>query len=118
MQDEINEQNELYEHFRFIADKGQKPLRIDKFLVNRILNTSRSKIQSAASAGNILVNNKAIKSNYKVKPNDVISIVLAFPPREFELIPQNIPLNIIYEDDDVWFNGLWYNLGSFKYPSI
>ena len=101
MQDEINESVELYEHFRFIADKGQKMLRIDKFLVNRILNVSRSKIQSAATAGNILVNNNIVKPNYKVKPDDVISVVLAFPPRETEIIPENIPLNIIFEDDEL-----------------
>ncbi len=96
-----NENQELFEHFRFIVDAGQKPLRIDKFLVNRIENASRNKIQSAASAGNILVNEKSVKSNYKVKPNDVISIVMTFPPREIELIPQDIPINIVYEDDDI-----------------
>jgi 23S rRNA pseudouridine1911/1915/1917 synthase len=92
---------ELYEHYKFIADKKQKPLRIDKFLVNRLENTSRNKIQSAAEAGNILVNQKQVKPNYKVKPGDIISIVLAYPPREIELIPENIPLNIVYEDDDL-----------------
>lgn len=94
-----NEENELYEHFRIEVDAGQKPLRIDKFLVNRIENASRSKIQSAADAENILVNQKPVKSNYKVKPNDIISIVMAYPPREIELIPENIPLDIVYEDD-------------------
>ncbi|MGM0407136.1 MAG: RluA family pseudouridine synthase [Bacteroidota bacterium] len=96
-----NEEQELYEHFRFDIDPGQKPLRIDKFLVNRIENASRSKIQSAADADNILVNNKAVKSNYKVKPGDVVSIVMAYPPREIELIPEDIPLNIVYEDDQL-----------------
>jgi len=96
-----NEDQELYEHYRFEADPGQKPLRIDKFLVNRIENASRSKIQSAAEAENILVNNQAVRSNYKVKPGDIISIVMAYPPREIELIPENIPLNIIYEDDQL-----------------
>ena len=96
-----NDDQELYEHFRFEVDPGQKPLRIDKFLVNRIENASRSKIQSAAEADNILVNNLAVKSNYKVKPGDVISIVMAYPPREIELIPENIPLNIVYEDDQL-----------------
>ncbi len=95
------EQEELFEHYRFTADKGQEPLRIDKFLMDRIANTSRNKIQQAASAGNILVNNKAVKSNYKVKPNDEISIVLPYPPRQIELIPQDIPLDIVYEDDEV-----------------
>jgi len=96
-----NEDQELFEHYRFEVDKGQKPLRIDKFLVNRIENASRSKIQSAADAENILVNNIPVKSNYKVKPNDIISIVMAYPPREIELIPEDIPLNIVYEDDQL-----------------
>ncbi len=98
---DFQEQQELYEHFRIVADKGQQLLRIDKFLVNRLESTSRSKIQNAAAAGNIRVNNIPVKANYKIKPNDVISIVLAFPPRELELIPQNIPLKIVYEDNDV-----------------
>ena len=96
-----NEDQELFEHFRIEVDPGQKPLRIDKFLVNRIENASRSKIQSAADAENILVNEKSVKSNYKVKPNDIISIVMAYPPREIELIPENIPINIVYEDHEV-----------------
>jgi len=88
----------LFEHFRFEADPGQALLRIDKFLTNRMQNTSRSRIQAAAQAGNILVNNQPVKSNYKVKPGDIISIVLAYPPVEKEIIPENIPLNIVYED--------------------
>ena len=76
------EQDELYEHHRQIADKGQELLRIDKFLMNRIENTSRNKIQNAALAGNILVNDIAVKSNYRVKPGDVISVVMAHPPRD------------------------------------
>ena len=96
-----NEEQELFEHYRIEVDPGQKPLRIDKFLVNRIENASRSKIQSAADAENILVNQKPVKSNYKVKSNDIISIVMAYPPREIELIPENIPLNIVYEDDQL-----------------
>lgn len=95
------EQDELFEHFRFAADKGQEPLRIDKFLMNRIENASRNKIQNAAEAGNIYVNGKIVKSNYKVKPKDVITIVLAYPPREKEVIPENIPLNIVFEDDEI-----------------
>ncbi|MDA3952106.1 MAG: RluA family pseudouridine synthase [Bacteroidales bacterium] len=96
-----NEEQELFEHHRIEVDAGQKPLRIDKFLVNRIENASRNKIQSAADAENILVNTKPVKSNYKVKPNDIISIVMAYPPREIELIPEDIPLNIVYEDDQL-----------------
>ncbi len=96
-----NGEQELYEHHRFVSDKGQGMLRIDKFLMARMENTSRNKIQNAAKAGNILVNDKVVKSNYKVKPLDVVSIVLAFPPREIELIPEDIPLNILYEDEDL-----------------
>ncbi|MDE7102950.1 MAG: RluA family pseudouridine synthase, partial [Bacteroidales bacterium] len=95
------ESTELYEHFRITADKGQTQLRIDKFLVDRLQSTARNRIQNAARAGNILVNGTAVKPNYKVKPGDVISIVLPHPPHEFELQPENIPVDIVYEDDDV-----------------
>jgi 23S rRNA pseudouridine1911/1915/1917 synthase len=101
MQEEIFEQAELYEHHRILVDKGQAMLRIDKYLGNRIEDVSRNKIQQAAKAGNILVNGTPVKSNYRVKPADVISIVLPYPHREFELIPEQIPLNIIYEDESV-----------------
>ncbi len=97
--DGIDESDEVYEHHRFVADSGQGLLRIDKFLVNRIENASRNKIQEAALAGCILVNDQPVKSNYKVKPNDVISVVMSYPPREIEIIPEDIPLNIVYEDD-------------------
>ncbi len=96
-----NEEQELFEHYRIEVEPGQKSLRIDKYLVNRIENASRSKIQSAADANNILVNQNPVKSNYKVKPNDIISIVMAYPPREIELMPENIPLNIIFEDEQL-----------------
>lgn len=92
---------ELYEHYRVKADKGQELLRVDKFLMNRLEHTSRSRIQAAAEAGNILANGKVVKSNYRVKPSDVISVVFAHPPRDREIIPEDIPLNIVYEDDDV-----------------
>ena len=95
------EEQEFYEHFRIAVDKGQSLLRIDKFLMNRMENASRNRIQNAATAGNILVNNKPVKSNYRVKPLDIISIVLAHPPRDTTIYPENIPVNIIYEDDDI-----------------
>jgi 23S rRNA pseudouridine1911/1915/1917 synthase len=101
MQEELNEQNELFEHHRLIVDKGQGLLRIDKFLSSKLENISRTRIQNAARAGNILVNDAPAKPNYKVKPNDIISIVLPHPPREIEIIPENIPVNIVYEDDDI-----------------
>jgi len=93
--------NELYEHFRFVADKGQSLLRVDKFLFVRIENASRNRIQQAAEAGYILANGTPVKSNYKVKPNDVITIVMDRPRRELEIIPEDIPLDILYEDTDL-----------------
>ncbi len=101
MTEEDIDQQELFEHYRFKADPGQSLLRIDKFIFTRIENTSRTRIQNASNAGNILVNNKPVKPNYKVKPGDIIQIVLPTPPRETEIIPENIPFNIVYEDDDV-----------------
>lgn len=100
-EEEEDEQSGLYEHFNFSVDKGQGMLRIDKWLTNRMEKVSRNRIQSAADAGNILVNGKSVKSNYKVKPQDIISIVLPYPRRELEIIPENIPLNILFEDEDV-----------------
>ena len=98
---EEDEGGELYEHIRIVVDKGQAQERIDTFLTNHIQNISRNRIQNAAKAGNILVNDKVVKQNYKVKPNDVISIVFSYPPREIDIKPQEIPLNIVYEDNDV-----------------
>jgi 23S rRNA pseudouridine1911/1915/1917 synthase len=89
---------EMYEHFRFVADKGQTLLRVDKFLVARMEKSSRNRIQQAADAGCILVNGKAVKSNYRVKPLDVVTIVMDRPKYELEIIPENIPLDIVYED--------------------
>ena len=100
--DEVQEeQSELFEHFSLRVDKGQGLLRIDKFLTARIENASRTKIQAAARAGNILVNDKPVRSNYRIKPGDQISIVLSFPPREIEIIPENLPVQIVYEDDEL-----------------
>lgn len=99
--DNTSVSQEMYEHHRFEVDKGQSQIRIDKYLVNFMPNVSRNRIQDAATAGNILVNEKPVKSNYKVKPLDSISIVLAYPPSNFEIIPQEIPLDIVYEDDDI-----------------
>lgn len=96
-----DENDDLYEHFSMVADKGQEPLRIDKYLMNFVENATRNKIQNAAKAGNILVNNETVKPNYRVKPFDEISIVLAHPPRENQIIPENIPLNIVYEDEEL-----------------
>jgi 23S rRNA pseudouridine1911/1915/1917 synthase len=92
-------EDELYEHFRFDVPKGQLLLRIDKFLMNLIPNATRNKIQNAASAGDIYVNDVPVKSNYKVKPFDVVRILLSHPPFENRVDPENIPLDIVYEDD-------------------
>jgi 23S rRNA pseudouridine1911/1915/1917 synthase len=97
--DDFSEENERYEHHRFVATKGQEPLRVDKFLANFIENTTRNKIQQAADDGNILVNDKVVKSNYKVKPLDVVTVVFEHPPYEFLLTPEDIPLDIVYEDE-------------------
>jgi 23S rRNA pseudouridine1911/1915/1917 synthase len=96
--DDESAETELYEHHRIIADRGQGLLRIDKFLMARIENASRNKIQQAAKAGNILVNNKPVKQNYRIKPCDVVSVVMTHPPRINELLAQEIPLDILYED--------------------
>ncbi|HZL76606.1 MAG TPA: RluA family pseudouridine synthase [Bacteroidales bacterium] len=100
-EEELVEQQELFEHYRFNVDPGQTMVRIDKFLFTRMENTSRTRIQNAANAGNILVNNNPVKPSYRIKPDDVVQIVLPNPPREIELIPENIPLNIVFEDEDV-----------------
>ena len=91
----------MYEHFRFVADKGQELLRVDKFLVLRMQRASRNRIQQAAEAGCILVNGNAVKSNYRVKPLDVVQIVMDRPRYEFEILAEDIPLDIVYEDDTV-----------------
>tara|TARA_R110002012_G_scaffold17930_5_gene66731 strand:+ start:41259 stop:42299 length:1041 start_codon:yes stop_codon:yes gene_type:complete len=96
-----SEEDDLYEHYAFTAEKGQTPLRIDKYLMNFIENATRNKIQAAAKNGNIYVNDEQVKSNYKVKPHDKIRVLFEHPPYEYLLTPENIPLNIVYEDDDL-----------------
>ena len=96
---ETEEEQDLYEHYRIVVDKGQSLLRIDKFLMHRIENASRNRIQNAIEAGSVRVNEQEIKSSYKVKPLDVITVVLPDPPRDTRLIPEPIPLDIVYEDD-------------------
>lgn len=92
-------EDELFEHFRFEVPKGQALLRIDKFLTSLIANATRSKIQTAADSGDIYVNGIPVKSNYKVKPGDVLRILLAHPPFENRIDPENIPLDIVFEDE-------------------
>lgn len=91
----------MYEHFRFVADKGQQLLRVDKFLVARLEKSSRNRVQQAADAGCILVNGRPVKSNYRVKPLDVVSVVMDRPRYEFEVVAEDIPLDIVYEDAEV-----------------
>jgi len=95
------EASDLHEHHRFVAGSGQEPLRVDKFLLNFIEGTTRSKIQQAAKDGSVWVNEVSVKSNHKVKPNDVVRVMLEHPTYEQLLTPQNIPIDVVYEDDDV-----------------
>ncbi|MAP54768.1 RluA family pseudouridine synthase [uncultured Altibacter sp.] len=95
------ESDDLFEHYRFVADKGQQPLRVDKYLMNRVENATRNKIQKAAKDGNIYVNDVAVKSSYKVKGNDIVTVLFEHPPYEYLLVPENIPIDIVYEDNEV-----------------
>ncbi len=95
------ESDDLYEHYSFTAEKGQQPLRVDKYLMNFIEGATRNKIQQAAKDGNIYVNDKPVKSNYKVKGNDVIKVLFAYPPYENLLVGEDIPIDVVYEDDDL-----------------
>ncbi|MCL2289591.1 MAG: RluA family pseudouridine synthase [Bacteroidetes bacterium] len=98
---QTEEKDELYEHYKFTVDRGQELMRMDKYLLNLIQNTSRSKIQYAAKAGCILVNGTPEKQNYKVKPGDEITILMPSPPRDIEIIAEDIPLEVPYEDEDL-----------------
>lgn len=99
--DQEIENEDLYEHHKFAASIGQEPLRVDKFLMNFIENATRNKIQQAAKNGNILVNEIPVKQNHKVKPNDVVRVLLSHPPAEQLLIAEDLPIDIVYEDDAV-----------------
>ena len=94
-----SERDDLYEHFRFVADKGQAPLRVDKYLMNKVENATRNRIQKSAKDGNIFVNDIIVKSNYKVKANDVVTVLFEHPPYEMLLTPEDLPIDIVYEDD-------------------
>lgn len=93
--------NDLYEHYHFKADQGQTPLRVDKFLMNFIENATRNKIQKAAKSGHVYVNDQPVKQNYKVKPQDEVKVMFEHPPYEFLLVPEDIPLDIVYEDNSL-----------------
>ena len=92
--DHLDPQNDLYEHFSFAVDKGQQPLRIDKYLMNFVENATRKKIQAAAKSGHIFVNEVEVKSSYKVKPEDQIRVMFAHPPHENLLVAENIPIDV------------------------
>lgn len=100
-EDEDEESAQLYEHFKIVADKGQKLERIDKFLIDHLKDTSRNRVQKAADAGFIVCNDKPVKRSYKVKPGDVIKIMLDRPHYENKIEPEEIPLDVVYEDDDL-----------------
>jgi len=99
--DDAGEEINQFEHYRFVADQGQSLMRIDKFLVNRMEGTSRNRIQTAAEAGSIFVNGSPGKSNYRVKPGEEVTIMLDYPRRELKVIPEDIPLNVVYEDEQL-----------------
>ena len=101
-EDEITtDTGELYEHFRMVVDSGQGSVRIDKFLFERMPNSSRNRIQKAAEAGSIYVNGTPIKSSYKVRPNDVITLMLGCPKHDNTIVAEDIPLNVVYEDNEI-----------------
>lgn len=95
------EQGQLYEHFRFVADAGQVPVRVDKFMVEKLQHSSRNRIQNAADAGYVHVNDRPVKSNYKVRPGDVVTLMLDRPRHDSSILPEDIPLDVVYEDDDL-----------------
>ncbi len=99
--DIVEENGEKFEHKHLEVEPGQKSMRIDKYLSIRLPNTSRNRIQSAAEGGCVYVNGKVVRSSYKIKPNDDIKIMLSFPKRETGIVPQDLPLDVVYEDDDL-----------------
>lgn len=101
IEEDLQEEQELFEHHRIVADKGQSLMRLDKFVTMRIENATRTKVQKGIEFGSILVNNKKVKSNYQIKPGDIVTVVLPNPPRNPELIAEDIPFEITYEDDDL-----------------
>jgi len=98
---EEHSEEEWFEHYSFTVDPGQEPLRIDRWLQHKIANASRSRIQAGIEVGCVLVNDRVVKSNYKVKPNDTVRVVMPEEPRDTEVYPENIPLDIVYEDDEI-----------------
>ena len=99
--DELDEGQQLYEHFRFEVDRGQVPVRIDKFMFEKLQHSSRNRIQKAAEAGFVHVNDRPVKSNYKVRPGDIVTLMLDRPHYDTTIEPEEMPLDIVYEDDDL-----------------
>lgn len=97
----VQSSGNLYEHFRVAVDKGQTPVRVDKYLFDRIVNASRNRIQKAADAGFVMANGAPVKSSYKIRPQDIITVMMNRPPYDNEIIPEDIPLDIVYEDRDI-----------------
>lgn len=95
------EEDDLFEHYSFTAASGQEPLRVDKYLMNLVKNATRNKIQQAAKSGNIRVNQEKVKQNYRVKPGDVVRVLFEHPPYEYLLHPEQIPLDIVFEDQEL-----------------
>ena len=98
---DLEESQQLYEHFRFEVDKGQVPVRIDKFMFEKLQHSSRNRIQKAAEAGFVHVNDKPVKSNYKVRPGDIVTLMLDRPHYDTTIEPEDIPLDVVYEDDEL-----------------
>ena len=99
--DELDSQDDLFVRFECVVDKGQTPVRVDKYLAEHVPGTSRSRIQAATDSEQVLVNGKVVNSSYKVKPGETIQILLNHEPHDFTIQPENIPLDIVYEDDDL-----------------
>lgn len=99
--DELDDEQQLYEHYRFVVDRGQEAVRIDKFMTEKMQHSSRNRIQKAADAGFVHVNDRPVKSNYKVKPGDVVTLMLDRPRHDTSTVPEDIPLDIVYEDNDL-----------------
>ena len=97
----VGDESQLYEHFRVVVDKGQEMVRVDKYLFDRLTNASRNRIQKAADAGFVMANGKPVKSSYKVKPCDVLTVMMDRPRYDNDIIPEDIPLDIVYEDNDL-----------------
>ena len=101
VEDDEEQPTQLYEHYRFEVDRGQVPVRIDKFMFEKLQHSSRNRIQKAAEAGFVHVNDRPVKSNYKVRPGDVVTLMMDRPHYDTTIEPEDIPLDVVYEDDEL-----------------